>query len=173
MTRDDLETLLLQAKPSASDIAEGVRLFQTAEAERALTQSAQERLVMGAVGSWFKRHWKLASAVVGGLAALSTGVWTGWGWVQHKAEEQVLERQASVKQADAVEANTAAVTKFESTQSKLSDRVGDLEKGVEANSQINQLLLQLHLRDPKTKRLIKSDEALKAEVEKVTGSKVD
>lgn len=173
LTRDDLHQLLLQVKPSSTEIAEGVKAYHDSEAERELTRSAQERLVMGAMGSWLKRHWKVVTTVVGALIAIGTGSWTGWGWIEHKAEEQVLERQASVKQAEAVEANTEAVTEVGRNQTELTERMRDVETRVEANSQINELLLKLRLRDPKTKRLIKSDKSLKAEVEKVTGSKVE
>ena len=173
VTRSELKTLLEQVKPSPADVAEGFRLYRASQEEQEASRSAQERLVMGAFGSWLKRHWKMATGLSAILATVATGGWQGWGWLQLKAEQQVLERQASDKQSTAVEANTAAVDEVTRIQGDLAERVGGVEKKVEANSQINQLLLQLQLRDPKTKRTIKGDEDLQKKVEAITGSKVE
>ena len=173
LTRDDLQAMLLQVKPSPSDVAEGFRLFQVSEREQQASESAQERLVMGVFGSWFKRRWKHVTVVAAIIGSLGGGGWKAWGWLQSKAEEQVLERHAAEQQAKAVEGNTAAVDELARTQGDLTASLDDLDREVAANSKINHLLLQVQLRDPRTKRVIKADKKLRADIEKVTGTKIE
>lgn len=172
LTRDDLQAMLLQVKPNPADFAAGYRLYVTSEQEQQASESAQERLVMGVFGSWFKRRWKHVTTVAAIVGALGGGVWKAWGWLQFKAEEQVLERHAAEQQAKAVEGNTAAVDELARTQGDLTDSLDDLDREVAANSRINQLLLQVQLRDPRTKRVIKADKKLKADIEQVTGTEI-
>lgn len=124
---------------------------------------------MGAFGAWIRKRWKHVTGVVTVVGALGGGVVGTWGWVQAKAEEQVLERQATDNQSKAVQDNTAAVGELTQEQAELSKSFGKLETKVESTAEINQVILQLQLRDPKTKRAIKADKKLKAKVEAVSG----
>lgn len=169
LTRDDLALL----RPSAAVFAEGMRLYKDSIAAEESSRSAQERIVMGAFGAWIRKRWKHVTGVVTVVATLAGGVVATWGWVQAKAEEQVLERQATDNQSKAVQDNTAAVGELTQEQAELSKNVGKLKTEVESTAEINQVILQLQLRDPKTKRAIRADKDLKAKVESVSGIKIE
>lgn len=168
LTREELDRI----RVGPADIAQGMRLYREMEKQEEASQSAQERLVLGAVGSWVKRRWKLATTLTTIVLAITGGAWKGWQWVQREAEQQVLERQAAEKQASAVEKNTEAVGKLTSKQDEFTKRVGGLEEKVDAQSQINEILLELQLRDPRTRRTIRNDDDLKKRVEEITGTEV-
>jgi hypothetical protein len=105
--------------------------------------------------------------------ALGGGGWTGWDWLQGQAERAVLERHATENQAEAVNENTKEVGELRTQTGKLTKRVGGLENKVEAVTDIQQVLLELQLRDPKTKRVIKADKKLKERVEAIPGVKLE
>jgi hypothetical protein len=167
LTRKDL----IRMRPTPADIADAMRLYEIRKNEEQATESAQERLVMGAFGSWIKRRWKASTAVIAGCAALVTLGTKGLQILQAKAEENVLERQATEKQAKAVEQSTAAVDTVTRKADELGKRVEGVEVKVDTQSQITELLLELQLRDPKAKRLIHNDAALKAKIDKIPGVK--
>jgi len=129
------------------------------------SQSARERLVRGAVGAWLRHRWKRVTA----LLAVMAGGWQGWTWLQTQAEQSVLERQATEAQSTAVQENTEAFGQLRTQTGELTKRVGGLEIKVEAASDIQQVILELQLRDPKTKRMIKADKKLKERVEALPG----
>lgn len=145
---------------------------QFAKAEMA-SQSAQERLVMGAFGSWIRHRWKHLTWIGALVGTVAGGGWKGLDWLQQDAETAVLERLTNEKEARVVEENTEAVGRLTAEQEELSNRVGGVENKVEANSKITEVLLELHLRDPKTKRLIKADEALKKKVQAIPGVTIE
>lgn len=159
LSRDDL----------AIALADALRLDRTRVTDEAASASAQERLVLGAFGAWIRRRWKRVTGIVAIVTALGGGGWKGWYWLQGQAEEAVLERQATESQATAVEENTKAVGGLRVQSGKLTKRVGGLETKVEAVSDIQEVLLELQLRDPKTKRLLKADKELKEQVEALPG----
>lgn len=150
-------------------LAEALRIDRERINQDAASRSANERLVMGAFGAWLRHRWKVVTGVLTIVGALGGGGWKGWTWMQVQAEEAVLERQATQTQATAVEENTKAVGELRDQSSVLTDRVGGLETKVQAASDIQQVLLELQLRDPKTKRLIRADKKLKEQVEAIPG----
>ena len=150
-------------------VAKALQIDRETLRDEAASASARERLVLGAFGSWTRRRWKQITATVAILGTLSGGGWQGWKWLQVQAEQSFLERQATEGQENAVRQNTEAVGQLRTQTGELTDRVGGLETKVEAASDIQQVLLELQLRDPKTKRLIKSDKQLKQKVEALPG----
>lgn len=145
---------------------------QVAQAEVA-SQSAQERLVMGAFGSWIRHRWKHLTWIAAVVGTVAGGGWKGLEWLQQEAETSVLERLTNEKEARAVEENTKAVGRLTQKQDGLSKGLGGVENKVEANSRITEVLLELHLRDPKTKRLIKADGELKKKIEAIPGVTIE
>jgi uncharacterized protein HemX len=157
----------------AEALAEALRLDRKRLDEDEVSRSAQERMVLGAFGTWIRRRWKHVSAVVTVVGALGGGGWTGWHMLQAQAEQAVLERQATEMQAEAVQENTETVGKLRTQTGELTKRVGGLETKVQAVSNIQEVLLELQLRDPKTKRVINGDKELKEKVESIPGVKVE
>lgn len=154
-------------KPTPSDLAEAMMLLRAAERSAADQQQAQERLVMGAFGSWFKRWWKHVAGIGTIAIAVVGGAYRVIGWVQAEAETQVLERQATEKQAEAVENNTEAVDELSDKQDELSERVERTETKIDTAAKMNEVILEIQLRDPKTKRLLKKNPGLKKKLEDI------
>jgi flagellar biosynthesis/type III secretory pathway M-ring protein FliF/YscJ len=154
-------------KPTPADLAEAMLILRASEQSAEDQKQAQERLVMGAFGSWFKRWWKHVAGIGTVILTLVGGGYRVLGWVQTEAETQVLERQATEKQAEAVEDNTAAVDELSGKQDELSERVERTENKVDATAKMNQVLLELQLRDPRVKRILKNDKKLKKKVDSI------
>lgn len=163
LSRDDL----------AMALAEALRLDRQRITDDEASRSAQERLVLGAFGAWIRRRWKRITVVVTVVGTIGGGGWQGLTWLRGQAEQAVLERQATETQADAVKENTKAVGGLRTQTGELTNRVGGLETKVEAASNIQQLLLELQLRDPMTKRVIKADKKLRERVDAIPGVKVE
>ena len=178
---DDQLTLtqenLVRLKPTPDDLAQAMLLVRAAEQRESDQKQAQERLVMGAFGSWFKRYWKHVTAIGTIVFMVAGGAWRGWLWVQAEAEAAVLERQATEKQAEAVQVNTETISELADTQAELTDSVEGLENKVENTAKMNEILLELQLQDPQIKRAIKRDGNLKkkleAKLEGVSSVKID
>lgn len=168
ITRRDLATM----RTTPAQIAEAIKLYEATKREEAATASAQERLVMGAFGSWIRRRWKMVAGWLTLIAAGTTGAWEAYLAIEAKAEQAVLERQADEKQTAAVERSAAAIDDLGLQQTDLSLRVEGVEQKIEAQSAINEILLELQLRDPRAKRLLSTDDALKRKIEK-TGVRID
>lgn len=151
ITREFVLQVVRQQRPTASDIADGIRLYEAAKREEEAQQSSEESIVR----SWFRRRWKRLTAWASALAAASGIGWKAYEWVMDSAERAVLERQVTEKQAHAVEAATKAVEDLDDRAVDFDGRIRTLETTVGKNSALQQILVEIQLSDPRTKRIVR------------------
>jgi hypothetical protein len=164
---------LAQLRPSPAELAQAVRLVRDAERLEESDRTAQERIVVGAFGSWFKRRWKTIVGIGTVVLTVSGGGYRAWLWIQSAAEATVIERQTTERQSKAVNANTESVEALSQQQSELNKRVEGVERGLETTTKMGEVILELQLRDPKVKRMIKNDNKLKKKLDNIPGVEID